>query len=77
MRTTIYNIKNLIFSTLLCFALIGCKNNTQNSQNEETGVSQVSLFSKSKIKSEESKIIKGIVEVQFYGLGVHQRIGNA
>ena len=67
MRTHIITIKNFMLSTLLCFALVSCKNDAQNSSNEAADTNHVSRPSKSKKQSEERKLIKGIVEVQYDG----------
>lgn len=67
MRTHIITFKNFLFSTLLCFVLVSCKNDAQNSSNEATDANHVSRASKNKKQSEERKVISGIVEVQYDG----------
>lgn len=67
MKTNIFKIKNLIFSTLLAVVLVSCKNEAQNVSNEETGAGEISHGSRSKESSDERKTIKGKVEVQFDG----------
>ena len=65
MRTHAIIIKTLLFSTLMFFALVSCKNDAQNTPNEEAF--RESYSSKRENTSAKRKIIKGIVEVQFDG----------
>ena len=67
MSATLCYIKNMIVITLLCFAVVSCKNDAQNSPSTEAGASEISRSSKSEKKSKEKKILTGIVEVQFDG----------
>lgn len=67
MRPHVITFKNFLFSILLCFVLVSCKNDAQNSSSEAADANHVSRASKSKKQSEERKVISGIVEVQYDG----------
>lgn len=65
MKTNAMAIKILMLSALLCFASVGCKNDTSDSPSAEANARRASSSSKSKKQAVKRKIIKGIVEVQF------------